>query len=149
MKIRWNEDKPMLDEIRTELSRAVEFYFAAGDEAFRRKLPWNEVHRFRLESKRFRYTLELFVDFYGRSLNAKIKELKKIQTHLGDINDLVATRSMLKGHSAFKKELRSQAEERMDKLRKHWKDEFAAEGRKELWLAALAKPKLSSAGRSR
>ena len=149
MKTKWDEQKPLLEDVREVLSEAVESYFEAGEEAFRRKIPWKELHHFRLASKRFRYTLELFREFYGRTLDAHLKELKKIQTYLGDINDLIATRALLKGHAEFKKELRREAREQMKHLRKHWKDDFSAEGRKEAWLATIAGPKLSSGRRTR
>lgn len=149
MKWHWDEEKPLLDEVRIGLSAAIERYFDAGDEAFRKKIPWNQLHQFRLQSKRFRYTLELFREFYGRPLESRIKELKKIQTYLGDINDLVATRALLKGHAAFKKQLREQADEQMKDLRAYWKETFSAQGHREAWLAVIAKPKLSSARRTR
>ncbi len=149
MKIRWNEGKPLPDEIRAEMAKTVKNYFKSGDEAFRKKIPWAELHQFRLASKRFRYTLELFVEFYGKPLQSRIKELKEIQTYLGDINDLVATRALLKGHRAFKKELKDRADNKMAKLRDHWKNTFAAEGRREAWLATIAEPKLSAGRRTR
>src|SRR5689334_9355849 len=105
MKRRWNEDKPLLEEVRDALSKAIRKYFDAGDQAFQGKISWEELHGFRLQSKRFRYTLELFEEFYGKPLQLRIQELKAIQNDLGDINDLVTTRGLLKGHAAFRKDL--------------------------------------------
>ncbi len=149
MKIRWTEDRPLPDEIRSELSKAINNYFDTGDKAFRKKIPWTKLHQFRLESKRFRYTLELFVDFYGPPLQRRIKELKDIQTYLGDINDLIATRALLKGHRLFKKDLMTRADHKMAKLRDFWHESIAAEGRREAWLATVSKPKLSPGKRTR
>ena len=49
------------------------------------------MHKFRLRTKRFRYTLEMFKDLYGPGMLKRIESLKQVQTYLGDINDCIVT----------------------------------------------------------
>ncbi len=45
------------------------------------------LHALRIECKRLRYTLEFFSEVMGQPVNNVINELKKLQDHLGDLND--------------------------------------------------------------
>jgi CHAD domain-containing protein len=53
------------------------------------------IHGFRLETKAFRYTLELFRPCYGPGLERHLEYLKEIQNHLGAISDYAATRKLI------------------------------------------------------
>lgn len=46
-----------------------------------------QLHELRLEFKRLRYTLEFFKEVLGPEVKAVIDDLKKMQDHLGDLND--------------------------------------------------------------
>jgi CHAD domain-containing protein len=46
------------------------------------------LHALRIEFKRLRYAVSVFSEVLGNSINDFIDELKKIQDHLGTINDL-------------------------------------------------------------
>jgi CHAD domain-containing protein len=50
--------------------------------------PADAVHRLRIDSKKLRYLLEIFRSLYDPRIASLIKELKKLQDHLGDFNDL-------------------------------------------------------------
>ena len=57
---------------------------------------WEEVvHDLRKEAKRARYNLELFTKFYSDSYNRYVKEIKKIQTVIGEIQDCFVFRLFL------------------------------------------------------
>jgi CHAD domain-containing protein len=47
----------------------------------------DQLHTLRIEFKRFRYTLEFFVDVLDASARAVIATCKTMQDHLGDLHD--------------------------------------------------------------
>ena len=66
-------------------------------------LPAGALHRLRIDAKKLRYLLEFFRSLYpGREINARIKELKRLQDILGGINDVEVQRNLL---SDFTREL--------------------------------------------
>ena len=71
-------------------------YLDEGRDALAPGTAWKQMHKFRLHTKRFRYTLEILQDLYGPGLRKRIDSLKKVQTYLGDINDCIVTSEMLK-----------------------------------------------------
>jgi len=46
-----------------------------------------QLHALRIEFKKFRYTLEFFREVLGAESQAIINEIKKLQDHLGELND--------------------------------------------------------------
>ncbi len=54
-----------------------------------------QLHALRIEFKKFRYTLEFFREVLGESAKAVIGEVKKLQDHLGDLNDAVVATHIL------------------------------------------------------
>jgi len=54
-----------------------------------------QLHALRIEFKKFRYTLEFFKDVLGVDAESIIGEIKKIQDHLGDLNDAEVACSIL------------------------------------------------------
>jgi CHAD domain-containing protein len=47
----------------------------------------DQLHGLRIEFKKLRYTLEFFREVLGESVKELISEIKKMQDHLGDLND--------------------------------------------------------------
>ena len=70
-------------------------FFQAGDASVEDDLKGEEVHRFRIRAKRFRYVLEYFRPCYGVALDAYLEGVKQLQAVLGDLNDCCSTRVML------------------------------------------------------
>jgi CHAD domain-containing protein len=54
-----------------------------------------QLHALRIEFKKFRYTLEFFREVLGDSAKQVINEVKKLQDHLGDLNDAVVATHIL------------------------------------------------------
>lgn len=69
----------------------AEKFFASGKAAISAHASYQTLHRFRLQAKRFRYTLELFEHFYGSEMTGGAEILKELQDRLGAINDCVTT----------------------------------------------------------
>ena len=59
--------------------------------ALRRNSPHAEFHALRIRGKRLRYSLELFVDLYGRAGARALASLRAVQDLLGELQDLATT----------------------------------------------------------
>jgi CHAD domain-containing protein len=147
MKIRWIERQGAPANARRRLpGLAAEFFFLGRDLAARDNPSPGELHKFRLAAKRLRYTLELFRSCYGPALEARLDELKKVQTFLGDINDCAAAgrlaEALLPETSAHRARLdrflQTRAAEETKGFRQYWRDQFDAPGRERRWVAYLA-----------
>jgi CHAD domain-containing protein len=141
MKI-WKPDRTLKDNLQRHLPAAAAEYFDAGRSAMAPLTTWEDMHAFRLQTKRFRYTLEVFRDAYGPAQETRIDSLRKLQTFLGDINDCVVTSSMLAdapGTEAAREALARKANAKTEKLRKFWGSQFDAPRQLELWTAYLAR----------
>lgn len=124
-----------------ELPSLVAAYFAYVREVLAQDPPPAELHRLRLATKRLRYTLELFRDCYGPGLEVRLRALQEVQQALGDLNDSVASRTLLKralGSSPqgarIDKFLASRAQKQALQFRNHWVEVFDRAGREE-WFA--------------
>jgi CHAD domain-containing protein len=69
---------------------ALIFTRLAGVRAFDAVLPHatlEQFHALRIECKKLRYTLEFFREVLGEGVKAVINDIKRLQDHLGDLND--------------------------------------------------------------
>ena len=99
----------------------VEEFFEAGATAAVPGASPPELHRFRLSSKRFRYTLELFDQFYGSEMERAAKAMKSVQDRLGAINDRAATIDLLAGDRRAVAAIRKLLGPRIFEFRRYWK----------------------------
>lgn len=144
-KMGWNPGQDVSCNARLVLPRLAAKYLRAGRRLVE-PTP-SALHAFRLKTKRFRYTLELFRSCYGSGLDCRLTALRKIQRHLGEINDCAATERMLLEINGLKSteiaRLASWLEERMARktanLRRAVKKHLQSPGRR-WWVAFLARP---------
>lgn len=109
-------------------------YFEAGRLLIRRRQPLTVLHQFRLETKRFRYTLELFRPCYGPGLDKRLAALRMIQDLLGDINDCVTTQNLLgRRYKTMDQALRRRISRKRSELNRYWQHTFDAAGREHWW----------------
>ena len=74
-------------------------------------VPLKRLHRLRIAGKRLRYTLEFFEEVLAPQTGDLIKQMKRLQDHLGDLQDAVVASELLRdfltwgtwGHSEDKK----------------------------------------------
>ncbi len=114
-------------------------FFEQGDKAAGAGGPARELHRFRLTSKKFRYTLELFTALDAASVNSKLEAIRRGQTLLGDINDLETVRDMLdqyEGSEIVTAWLKKRQRKRLQEFREYWSTTFSKEERR-AWIASL------------
>lgn len=109
------------------LPRMAKDYVERGNAAAESKVSPEKLHAFRIASKKFRYTLELFVPLYGSTLTGWIDSIKAIQTLLGDINDCATVAQMLagyKGADAAETWLKKRQRRKTEQFSKQWHEEF-------------------------
>ena len=58
-------------------------------------VPVEQLHRLRIACKRLRYTLEFFAPVLGASVKTHIKQLTRVQDHLGSVQDAVIACAVL------------------------------------------------------
>jgi CHAD domain-containing protein/adenylate cyclase class IV len=61
-------------------------------------MPAEYLHQLRIACKGLRYTLEFFQDVLGPEAKKLIQQLKKLQTHLGDLQDAVVASKLLRAY---------------------------------------------------
>lgn len=134
------------DFARRTLPAMAADFFRAGRRAALRPSAAPQLHAFRLEAKRFRYTLELFTPFYGPALERRLAQVREIQGILGRRQDCAATEALLKPAAEFdaeaKKAMRAlerRARKLEDEFARYWKETFDREGEERLWLRYLSR----------
>jgi CHAD domain-containing protein len=109
------------------LPRMAADFVDRGNAASESKVSPEKLHAFRLASKKFRYTLELFAPLYDAALNGWLESIKAIQTVLGDINDCATVAQMLagyKGSGATETWLKKRQRRKTEQFSKQWQEEF-------------------------
>jgi CHAD domain-containing protein len=132
--------KPALsaaENARAILPKMARKYFEAGRKAIDEKRPAEELHAFRLETKRFRYSLELFRPVYGPQLDRYLEALRELQGVLGKISDYQAIKRLLAGDRELKAQIQHALKEKVKDLRDHWRA-FDSEGELKRWRTYLA-----------
>lgn len=145
--ITWDGEAAAAENARLKLPELAAQYFARGRELLAGKPAFDALHAFRLETKRFRYTLEMFRPVYGRGLDPYLAELRKVQTALGEINDCVATRAHVERLMPAGSPVRRRVERYLDRraagltaaFLRLWRSEFDAPGRAARWHAYLGR----------
>jgi CHAD domain-containing protein len=139
------------DNARRTLPRLAGEYFAQVRHFLSGSTDPKDLHRIRLATKRFRYTLELFRPCYGTGLETRIATLRKAQKLLGDVNDSVASWALLSKalpksptRQKVREYLKSQAEKDAADFLKLWKEEFDPAAKERWWKTYLKNPGTSS-----
>lgn len=121
-------------------------FYRTGREAFA-KGDYETLHEFRIAAKKFRYALELFQFLYGPKFAEKLAQLKKLQDHLGRLNDLATARTVVDAHESggFLKWVDAEEEDLRAKLTDYWTNTTDAAGAEARWTRYLVR----YAGRAR
>jgi CHAD domain-containing protein len=144
----WNGEETPEWNARTVLPVLAAEYFEAGRKVQDPACTADDLHGFRLTSKRFRYTLELFRDLYGPGFEKYIQGIKDLQDQLGQISDCDTARSLLTPHmkrfplarrklDAF---LDSRCTASTTRFRELWRTVFDAAGRERKFVTFLKRP---------
>jgi len=114
------------------LPKTVEKYFKAGRKAASGKRTPRQMHKFRLKTKQFRYTLELFRPVYGPSLERYLNLLHDLQSLLGKLSDNATVGEVLKGHEAVEKKLHESTQKKLKEFHTQW-ESFDKQGELDRW----------------
>jgi CHAD domain-containing protein len=118
------------------LLRMAGDFFEFGNRAARAKASPAELHQFRIASKKFRYSLELFTPLYGPSLNPLLGKIKRTQGLLGDVNDCETVRAMIsqyKDADGLTVWLRKRQRKRIAEFQKYWGEAFGVGAERRSW----------------
>ncbi len=130
-------------QIATRLPALAEDFFQTGDAAAAAESSYQTLHRFRLCSKRFRYTLELFERFYGSEMATGAKALKGVQDHLGAINDCVTTIDLLPDDPIAIAAIQKRLDQRTRLFQGYWHTRFPA-SKRAWWRQWLSQPRAAA-----
>jgi len=122
---------------RGHLSRECGKYMAAGRRLVRKSRTPEQLHKFRILTKRFRYTLEMFSDLYGPGLQQRLGRLRTVQETLGNLNDCVVASAMLRRFDPFHRLLPRLAAEALaceSSFRYFWDAIMSAPGEEWRWV---------------
>jgi CHAD domain-containing protein len=146
--LRWDDAAGAAVNARAQLPLLAAAYFKAGRKLAKGSPTPDELHAFRLKTKRLRYTLELFRGCYGPSLEQRLESLRRVQSLLGDVNDCVAagriSAKALSPRSPHFRKIDRFLQARTIRLsaqfHRFWSREFDAPGREDWWIRYLALP---------
>ncbi len=132
--IAWDVTASAAENAVSHLPGLVYRYFRDGRALFRKRPSPRTLHQFRLQTKRFRYTLELFRPCYGPGLDQRLEKLREIQNHLGEISDCAATIEMLgRAQPRFAAFLKRRMAAKTGSLHRYWQQVFDAAGQEAWW----------------
>ena len=126
-----------------ELPRLAARFFREGARAATPEASAGERHRFRLAAKKFRYTLELFAEFYSPAAAHWIAQVKELQSLLGAINDCRAVRDLvdtLGGNPKIEASLKKRQRRKSLEFRRAWTARFGAADTARQWIERLSHP---------
>jgi len=120
---------------REVLPKMARKYFQAGREALKRSP--DDLHAFRLHTKRFRYTLEFFRPVYGPQLDRYLKALRELQGALGKVSDYQAIRRAVQDDRQLQAQIALALKKKVKDLRHEWRV-FDSAGELKRWRTYLA-----------
>jgi CHAD domain-containing protein len=147
VKIRWDVSKTVAENASEKLPELARGFFAAGRELAAKEASFEALHHFRLLTKRFRYTLDLFRPCYGPGLEHRIESLQTVQQDLGDINDCATTQDLVRKRTDLGPaqrdwlvgNLKMLAAARTTTFREHWREQFGPSSRERWWTNYLTR----------
>jgi CHAD domain-containing protein len=140
----WQLDQSLERNLSRILPVLAEEFFASGTAALSAHANYHKLHRFRLQAKRFRYTLELFESFYGTEMPQGAEILKELQDRLGAINDCATTIAILGRDRRAVAALGKLLHQRKAVLREYARSQFVPQ-KLDWWKRWLSQPARSPA----
>jgi CHAD domain-containing protein len=141
--MKWKLSQDAGQNARAQLPGLVKDYFRAGRKVVKGAKTPKQLHRFRVETKQFRYALELFRPIYGPTLDRHIKSLRGIQDALGKVNDYQSILDMIAGDKQLASRMRAAQQKKIKKFREEW-ERFDSAGQLKRWQAYLARAQAPS-----
>jgi len=136
--MKWRPTQTALVNARAVLPSLAAKYFDAGRKAADHKRSPRSLHRLRIETKRFRYSLEVFRPLYGATLDRYLKALHGIQDALGEVSDCQTVLEMLKGDRALVEKLERSLKKKSREFRREWR-QFDSDAQLKKWKSYLGR----------
>jgi CHAD domain-containing protein len=134
-----------------ELPRLGARFFREGARAAAPEASAGERHRFRLAAKKFRYTLELFAEFYSPAAAHWITQVKELQSLLGAMDDCRSVRHLvdaLGGNPKIEASLKKRQRRKSLEFRRAWTAHCGAPDCAKQWIQSLSHPPRKPVARS-
>ena len=146
-KLRWDAAMSAAANSRAVLPGMTRDYFAAGRKVLVGTPAPASLHRFRLDTKAYRYTMELFQPCYGVGLRSRLDVLRRIQHYLGLINDCATTAELVakrlpadeSDRAKLEALLAARARRKLLELRRYWQRVVDTPGEELRWCNYLAR----------
>jgi CHAD domain-containing protein len=139
------------ESLPQNLPKLARKFLAHGEKAAQPKTSAETLHEFRIEGKKFRYTLELFAPVYGPAVKEWLEKLKAVQTALGDAHDARMVRDMaaeVEASSKVEDWLKSRERKKTREFRVFWEGTFGKPTENQRLLAGLRHTPRKPMGRS-
>lgn len=114
--------RTLLPEMWSELLTAGEAALAVPDD-------YKMLHHFRILGKKLRYTLELFEGLKAADVTARLAALRKLQDHLGKINDRQTTLKLIAKYPRAQASVRKSLDRCNRNFSAYWQRAFAKQTR--------------------
>ena len=137
--ISWKETAAAIDNARAVLPPLASEYFRMGSKAAAAGTSEEKLHGFRLATKRFRYTLEMFVPLYGPGLESRLKQVRRVQQVLGELQDcqVICQLKPVQEHERLLRWVQRRLERKKAEFRRLWNSQFAAPAVEQNWVRYL------------
>ena len=141
----WDSTRTISENAAVVLPRLARKFFSRGRKLIHLETPDQKLHDFLLRARRFRYTLELFKPCYGPTFDEHVRAIKRLQDHLGTMNDCAATLDLLetpglrnqKGAQQLRDALKRRISNERAGLFAYWQRHFAGEDVEKRWMDYL------------
>jgi CHAD domain-containing protein len=134
----------VIENANNVLPKLLQKYFKAGRRAADGKRSPKELHEFRIETKGFRYTLELFFPVYGAALQRELEPVRELQSVLGKLHDYYIIAGMLEDDKGLQTKLQRRTKKKLKEFHEQWA-KFDSKGELKRWETLLASPPKKSA----
>lgn len=140
-----NEDPATLPkEVAGQLQLTAGEYLKRGRRAARKSSTPRQQHKFRIFAKKFRYSLENFLPQGAHETH--LKQVRMVQSILGDANDYLTVRGLLEHSAHISKEnlermcdaLDKKRDRKVKKFRRRWRKQFGSKQDRLTWREELA-----------
>ena len=135
--MKWKPTRSAIADAGSTLPKLVDKYVKAGRKATDGKRSPEELHQFRVKTKRFRYTLEMFRPLYGASLDKELDPIRELQSALGKLHDYHIIATLLAGDQAAEAKLRRLTKKKLKEFHQRWED-FDSKKHIKRWKELLA-----------
>ena len=113
------------EDFTPDLSTLTAELFERGRGAAAAESSYEEMHRFRLAAKRYRYTVEIFKPLHNAAaVDSVLSCMRELQDKLGAMNDCVTALDLVQGHGRATRAILQFLQVRERAFRTHWKRHF-------------------------